>query len=178
MQILGSQDHKSDGTVSVTGATALPITKIGATSSANTTFTEKKVTDASAWTLSSVLAGDTAVTSDGYRGVVTSTGANIVYVNRWESIAGHVGTPADTSTVAIHRLSFVRRLIVKAGKTNDAIVYVGLNGTADSTNYPLNATETINIGADGNDRYIDVTRIYAIVESGTQSLSYAQGGYV
>jgi hypothetical protein len=80
--------------------------------------------------------------------------------------------------VAIHRLNLVRRLWIKAPSTNIAAVYIGLYGTADSTDYPLAIGEAIEILPDGDAEWLDVTKIYQLVAGGTQYLNYAQGFHV
>jgi hypothetical protein len=172
---VGAQAHKSSGVATVTGATAVPLTKIGASSSANTTFTETRVTDASAWSLTNVAQGDVAVSSDGKRGIVVSAGTNLVNVGMWVDEGWSIQTPANGSTVAIHRLNLVRRLLIKSPSTNGAVVYIGLYGTATATDYPMAVSETIEILPDGDAEFVDVTKIYALVASGTQYLNYAQG---
>jgi hypothetical protein len=176
--IVGAQAHKSSGVSSFTGATPVPLTKIGASSSVNTTFTETRVTDASAWTLTNVVQGDVAISSDGKRGIVVSTGTNIVNVGQWLDESGNKQTPANGSIVAIHRLNFVRRLWIKSPSTNGAVVYIGLYGSAGATDYPLAIGEAIEILPDGDAEWVDVTKINALVASGTQSINYGQGFHV
>jgi hypothetical protein len=176
--IVGAQAHKSSGVATCSGATPIPLTKIGLSSSANTTFTDTRVTDGTAWSLTNVAQGDVAVSSDGKRGIVVSTGTNIVNVGQWVDKGGSIQTPANGSTVAIHRLNLVRRLWIKAPSTNIAAVYIGLYGTADSTDYPLAIGEAIEILPDGDAEWLDVTKIYQLVAGGTQYLNYAQGFHV
>jgi hypothetical protein len=174
--ILGSQTHKSDGVATISGVTATPLTKISSTSSTSTTFTATRVTDgAGAWTLTGVLIGDTAVSSDGYRGIVLSIGTKIVNVSYWANDAGQQGTPANGSTVTIHRLNRVKRLLLTADANNTADIYIGLSGTVDNTYFAMSAGASLGIVPDGRDSWIDVTKIYVLVASGTQYLGYMQG---
>lgn len=112
--------------------TAKPLTQVHATSSGNTTYTATRVTDASAWTLTNVLAGDIVVTSDGYLGLVTSTGSNLVNVQEWfekkVSARGFgANMPADTSTAMILRCLRCKRIEISAVEANSAIVAFGFS---------------------------------------------------
>jgi hypothetical protein len=119
-----------------------------------------------------------AISSDGKRGIVVSTGTNIVNVGQWLDESGNKQTPANGSIVAIHRLNFVRRLWIKSPSTNGAVVYIGLYGSAGATDYPLAIGEAIEILPDGDAEWVDVTKINALVASGTQSINYGQGFHV
>lgn len=172
--LINQQAHKSQGQTAVT--TSAPITKVGATSSANTTFTATRVTDASAWTLTAVVRGDIAVTSDGHRGLIVSTGTNIVNVNNWYDGAGNPKTPANGSTVTIHRLGYVKKLIIKMATANDQAVYIAQQGTALNTDYAMYKNEVLVLEAGHGQQWIDVTLIQALSASGTQNLAWMDGG--
>jgi hypothetical protein len=96
----------------------------------------------------------------------------------WVDDSGNIQTPANGSTVTIHRLNLVRRLWIKSPSTNGAVVYIGIHGTADATDYPLAIGEAIEILPDDDSEWLDVAKIYALVASGTQYLNYAQGFHV
>lgn len=70
------------------------------TSSVNTTFSSTTVTDASAWDLSAVLAGDYAVASGGSVGLINTVddGGDQLTVDSWVG-----GTPSNGETVAVER---------------------------------------------------------------------------
>ena len=89
-------------TTTATGAKNPMVSSIQATittSSANTTFTATRVTDASAWTLSAVAVGMIAKTSGGNYGLITavSDASDYVDVSAWLP-----STPTDGETVTIH----------------------------------------------------------------------------
>ncbi len=68
-------------------------------SSVNTTFTSTRVTDGSAWTLSSVISGYIAIASGGSKGMITvvDDGSDYVDVENWDA-----GTPSNGETVRIY----------------------------------------------------------------------------
>ena len=172
---INQQSHKSQGQTQVT-VTSAPLTKIGATSSANTTFTTTNVTDGTAWTLTAVLRGDTAVSSDGCRGIVQSAGSNIVTVNNWYDGAGNPKTPTNGSTVTIHRLGYVKKLLIRADKDNAADLYVAQQGTALNTDFLMTASQELVLEAGFGQEWIDVTKIQVLAASDTQLLTWIDGG--
>jgi len=168
------QRHRTSGQATVTAASA-PITKIANTSGSGTTFTTTRVTDSSAWTLTGVTAGDTAVTSDGHRGLITSTGSNLVNVNAWLDASGNRKTPANASTVTIHRLSYVKKLHLKADADNGAPLFVSQHGTAVTTDYGLHEGEQVTLTPDDPLGWLDATKVEAI-SGGSLKLHWIQGG--
>ncbi|MDP1614222.1 MAG: hypothetical protein Q8L68_00325, partial [Methylococcales bacterium] len=76
------------GSTSIVNA-AMPITKVGAISSVNTTFTATTVVDGTAWGLSTVVAGMFAKTSGGWIGLITAVndGTDTLTVESWINIA-------------------------------------------------------------------------------------------
>ena len=171
---IDSQAHRSSGYSTIT-TTATPISKVDNTSSANTTFTTTKVTDASAWTITNVVKNDIAVTSDGYWGLITSTGSNLINVNEWVNRSTEIaGTPTATSTVTVHRLGLVNGIVVKALSTNTQIIYVGRHGTATTTDLALEAGMSVTLSSDTS-KYLDVTKVYVLSASGTQYATFVQG---
>ena len=167
------QAHRSQGIATVT-STSAPITKVGATSSANTTFTTTRVTDASAWTVTAVADGDIAKTSDGHRGVIVSTGSNLVNVDSWRDNAGNAKTPAAGSTVTIHRLGYVKKLLLKADADNAAPLYISQKGTAVNTDFRLHEGEQMTLESD-DPAGVDVTLVEAL-SGGSLTLCWIQGG--
>ena len=159
--------------------TPIPLTQIVA-SSANTTFTDTSVVDGSAWTLSDVHVGEMAISSDGYIGLINSVddGNDTVGVKWWVDPRGKKGgrgsgvKPTDTSTVSIQRVSWSRLLTITAGAGNNAVVYVGRDGNARATDYPLQAGESLPMEEPGG---IDITNVYVLAASGSQTVAWILG---
>ena len=164
----------------VVSTTAIPLTKIGDTSGAGTTFTAAGVTDAAAWDLSAVAVNDVAVTSDGYKGVITAVddGSDNLAVRWWVEPGGKRGSPngdvkpADTSTVTIHRVDHCVGILVKALVGNTAVIRVGLDGNSRATDYPLSAGKTLYLFPYQTARNIDITKVFILAESGSQTVSW------
>ncbi len=156
--------------------TPTPLTQI-VESSGNTTFTDSTIVDASAWDLSDVSAGEVVVTSDGYIGLIKAVddGADTLTISYWQDPSGRRGSkgsnikPADTSTVSVQRVSLSNKLTIKADEGNTDVVYVGRDGTARVTDYPLSPGESIPIEESNG---IDVTKTYMLAASGTQTVSW------
>lgn len=174
-------DSKRLSGQTITTTTAVPLTKIGATSSANTTFTATTVVDASAWDLSALEIGDVAVTSDGYKGVIAviDDGADTLTIGRgWQDPEGKQGRlggtvkPADASTVTIHRIAQCVSILLKMLVGNSDDVRVGLNGAAVATDYPVPAGANLLLFNPLGQKHIDVTDIFIRADSGTPTVAW------
>jgi hypothetical protein len=162
-------------------ATTTTVTKVGDTSSGNTTFTATTVVDASAWDLSGIEVGDVAVTSDSYKGVITAIndGTDTLTIgNGWQSPAGAQGRPGgtikptDTSTVTIHRIAQCKSILLKCLAANGGDIRIGLNGAAVATDYPLPVGANMMLFHPQNQKHLDVTDVYIRADSGTQTMAW------
>jgi hypothetical protein len=172
---IGSQDHQSSGSTNVS-ATGTWLTYI-TVSTTGTVFSKTGVTE-SGWTVTSVIAGDVASvaeTANRWYGIVQSTSTNTLVVQKWLDIAGREGTPANGSLVTVHRLGFCKAVKITASSDNTQRIYVGLNDNATTGDIFLDAGESIIVTPDGDDKWVDVTRIKVISASGTQVVEFQQG---
>jgi hypothetical protein len=159
----------------------VPLTKVGDTSSGNTTFTVTTVVDGSAWDLSAIEEGDVAVTSDGYSGEITAIddGNDTLTIEKgWISPRTEQGRrggsikPTDTSTVTIHRVAQCRSILIKMLRANTDIVRVGLNGAAVVTDFPVEGGANVTIFPAQRRKHVRVTEIYVRADSGTQTVAW------
>lgn len=82
----------------VGAAAAITMNPIGAT----VTYAATTAASSTAWTLTATLAGDVAVTNDGFVGTLTGTGsADTITVNAWMK-HGTAGTPTSAATNRVH----------------------------------------------------------------------------
>lgn len=163
---------------------AVPVTKVGDTSGAGTTFGVTSVVDAAAWDLSGVTAGEVVVTADGYKGVITTVdnGADTLTIaGGWMPPSGRTPDvrtsikPTDGNTVTIHRVSRAKVISIQALPGNTANIFVGKHGTATSSDKKLTPGQILELVPD-EEKYLDVTRVYAIAASGSQTVAYMGGG--
>jgi len=182
-RIIQGLDNKRLSGQTVTTTTAVPLTKVGDTSGAGTTFTATTVVDAAAWDLSGIEVGDVAVTSDGYKGIIKAIndGADTLTLDNdkgWMDPNGKQGRlgsdvkPADGSTVTIHRVAQCKSILVKmlAGNADD--IRVGLNGVAVATDFPVAAGANIMLFHPQAQKHLDVTNVYIRADSGTLTAAW------
>lgn len=178
--VQGLDNKRLSGQTSVT-TTAVPLTKVGDTSGAGTTFTATTVVDGVAWDLSAIEIGDVAVTSDGYKGIITAIndGADTLTIGLgWMDPNGKQGRPGgtvkptDTSTVTIHRIAQCSSIMIKMLVANGDDVRVGLDGNARSDDYPLPAGANLMQFPPQSQKHLDVTRIFIRADSGTQTVAW------
>lgn len=164
--------------------TAVPVTKVGDTSGSGTTFATTSVVDGAAWDLSGITAGEVAVTSDGYKGIITAVddgNDTLTIGGGWMPPSGRkpdINTnikPTNGSTVTIHRVSRAKVISIQALTGNTADVYVGKHGTATSGDKKLTAGQILELTPD-EEEFLDVTNVYAIAASGSQTAAYMGGG--
>jgi len=160
------------------------VTKVGDTSGVGTRFTTTAITDGSAWDLSAVSVGEVAVTSDGYKGIITavSDGLDTLTIKGgWMPPSGRAPNPvtgikpADGSTVTIHRISRLKSLTIQSLDSNVVTIYVGRHGTATALDLALAPGEFVVLRPDGVE-YLDVTEVYVLAASGSRTVAYAAGG--
>jgi hypothetical protein len=164
--------------------TALPATQIVASAGGDSpTYTVTTVVNDNAIDLSGVAVGDVIVTNDGYKGLVKSIddGANTLTLDNdhaWLDPAGGQGRlggtikPTDGQSFSVQRISLVQYITIGSDSGNSDVVYVGRDGNARTTDYPLQPGETLPI----NDlNFVDVTQIYVIAASGTQTINWILG---
>lgn len=160
------------------GESSIPITKVGNTSSANTTFTVTTVVDGTAWTLTAPAVGDFAKTSDGWIGKITavSDATDTVTVQEWVNIASGAKStegsakPADGSTVICHKLFRCGSIKFKADNSNGAGIHIQRTAAATTSAYELLANESITLTPEHGSTFVDATLINAISASGTLTL--------
>lgn len=167
---------RKSGTTSFS-TTATPLTKIGDTSSANTTYTSTTVTDGSAWDLSAVSEQDIVVTEDGYKGRITAVddGNDVLTVKEWLSPEGKQGAgvnPTDGQTATIHRIDNCSVMIAQADIANTDVVRIGLDGNARSDDFPLQAGMTVYLTPYCTAPNVDITKVYVLADSGNQSVAW------
>ncbi|MHC4608633.1 MAG: hypothetical protein ACYTAF_17130 [Planctomycetota bacterium] len=131
--------------------------------------------------LSGVVVGDIVVTADDYKGIITvvNNGADTLTIGAgWISPAGIQGRlggtikPTDGQAFRVHRISLVTSISITSDPNNTQIVYVGRDGNARTSDYPLQPGESVGIA---DLRYVDVTRIYVIAASGNQTVNWILG---
>jgi hypothetical protein len=145
------------------------------------TYTVTTVVNDNAIDLSGVAVGDVVVTNDSYKGLVTAIndGADTLTIgDGWQDSAGRQGRlggtlkPTDGQSFSVQRISLVQYITIGAAAGNSGIVYVGRDGTARITDYPLQPGETLPI----NDlNFVDVTQIYVRSASGTETINWILG---
>lgn len=175
--------HRSSGSTSIS-TTAVPVCKIGNQSSANTTYTATTVVDGSAWTLSAVAVYDIAVTeaeSSGavYWGMITavSDATDTLTVSAWVNRnTGQNGLPTAGKKVTVFRLGLVKSLTITALTSNSNTIFVGVYGSAVTTDIPLAPGDSKVLRNDDPDQMLDATKIYAITASGTETAYWNQSG--
>jgi len=72
----------------------------------------------------------------------------------------------------VQRISTAKKVGIQAAEGNTDKIYVGLDGNARTTDWPLNPGETLAVD---DDTVIDVTQVYVIAASGTQTVSWSLG---
>jgi hypothetical protein len=163
---------------------ATPLTKVGDTSSGNTTYTATTVTDGTAWDLSKISEGDVALSEDGYKGLITEVddGNDILTVGPgWTAPDGKQGRlggnvkPTDGQTLTIIRIDHCLNITIKALPANTAVLRVGTNGTAVADDYHLSAGRRF-CQSRNNKKPVDVSRVYVLAESGSQAIAWIVGG--
>ena len=169
-------NHRKTGQTSV-GTDPIPVTQVTASTAATTTYTTTTAVDSTAWTLSDVTVGDVATTSGGYIGKITAIddANDTITVEEWVSPRHERGgntKPADGTQVRIHRISLVMSISITAAETNSGVIYIGYDGTARVTDYPLQPGESVGLG---DPHYVDVTQLYARSASGTETLYWILG---
>lgn len=157
------------------GNASMPITKVGAISSVNTTFTATSVVDATAWGLSTVVAGMFAKTSGGWIGLISAVndGTDTLTVEGWINLANGAKStegsakPTNGETVVIHQVFRCGSIKLKADGSS---IYVQPSGAdATTSSYKLAANEDIVLAPGRGSTYIDATLINAI-STGTVTL--------
>lgn len=88
------------------GRGAVSAIRGSASTAGTTTYTTNTAVDGTAWTLTTVAAGDYAFTADGFWGIVQSKDTNTITVDRWRK-AGHpeggkLWTPAAAGACTVH----------------------------------------------------------------------------
>lgn len=177
--------HRASGQTSVS-TTAIPVTRVAAASSSNTTYTSTTAVDPSAWDLSGVIAGDVAVTSEGYQGIITAVddgNDTITIGDGWQAPSGVARIsnnanikPTDSSTTTIHRVTRANRFKLMLPSDATDVVYVGRHGSASATDYPLTAGSGLPLRAGDDQKYLDISNLYVIAASGTQEINWIAGG--
>jgi len=177
-------DTRRTGQTTVT-TTAAPVLQIGAASGAGTTFTVRTGVDGAAWDLSNMIVGDVAVTSDGCAGLITAVnnGTNTISVAHgwycppgWSAnVNAEANVPADGSTITIFRRSHCRLLGIHADPDNTANISIGTYGDAVTGDYDLEAGNDVTLVPEPPDKFLDLTQVYAIAASGSQSISWGIG---
>ena len=168
-------------------ASASPITKIGASSTAGTTtYTATTVRDATAWDLSALTAGQIAlgiwaVTTEGYRGYVTAANDasdQVTIAGGWITPSGYqldpnIATelPTTATAVTFHRVSFCKTLVVTGYAGNTNTIYCGYNSAL-----PSDGSDGDEIAASVVKAYIgdllDATKLYVICAAGSPKISW------
>lgn len=178
--------------LTVVGSSAIPITKIGASSTAaTTTYTATTIVDGTAWSLSAITAGEIAngvwaVTADGFRGRVTAVNdaTDTVTVSGWINPAGHVldplimtQKPTDANACTLHRVSYCKTLVVTGYAGNANTIYCGYNSSL-----PSDGTDGDEINANVTKPYIgnliDATKLYVICAAGSPKISWVASDIV
>lgn len=160
------------GTTSVIATGSTPLTKRGDTSPADTVFTATGMTCTGTWSQTGMAVKDIAVTSDGYVGVITALATKSVTVKEWvHSKTGKIGTPANTSTVTVHRVFQCKTIKIKAGTVT--AVHVSRDGVdATTSDFILLSNESIVLQGERDSEWVDVSKINVISSSGTVSISW------
>lgn len=93
------------------GAGAVSAIRGLASTGATTSYTNNTATDATAWDLTTVVAGDYAFTADGYWGIVQSKATNQITVDRWRRPgrpgSGLTWVPATGGAATVHSTSHI-----------------------------------------------------------------------
>jgi len=165
---------------------AAPLTKVGDTSGAGTTFTTTRVTDVAAWDLSTIAVDMVAKTSGGWVGRIraVSDASDYIDVFHWEQESRGdpriAAKPADGETVTIHRVHKCKRLRVWSRSTSGGDGYIGPNTSPTASNSVIlskdpthtNSFLLMEASADdaGRSMWLDMTNWYAASASGTLNL--------
>jgi hypothetical protein len=176
------ENVRKTGELSFT-TTPLPVDQVVATAGGDSpTYTTTTAVNDNAIDLSDVEAGNLIVTGDGYQGIVSAIndGANTLTIQdgQWYDPEGKRGSvngnvkPADGQSFSVQRVSVVRSISITADPTNTDTIYVGRDGTARTTDYPLLPGESLGIG---DDDFVHVPRIYVRSASGTQKIHWILG---
>lgn len=190
----GLTNLRKTGQTSFGAVTPVPLTQLvaGHTSTTFTTSSEGGQVVGSSWDLSAIdgEAGHVLVVDDGtndtYMGITYSVddATDTIKVHQWVPMAGGIPNPkaagqvpTDGDTATIHRIAGASRITIKAASANTGTVYVGLDGTARATDYPLTGGESLTLEAEEG-KFLDITRIYLLSSTGTQTVSWAVRGAV
>lgn len=184
-----SATARRTGQTTVT-TSAAPVTQIDLDSSSNTTFTTTTAVDQTSWDLSQVIAGDIVITSDNCIGIITDVNVGfggapttVTVGQGWScEVTGFrrnpvvtASVPAAGSTMEIHRISHAKTLRLKADPDNTDEVFIGKHGDATISDFVLEAGEHVDLVPEEPGNYVDVTQVYAIAASGTQTIDYIPG---
>lgn len=175
------EGQRQTGQLSVS-TTALPATQIIAAAGVDSpTYTVTTVVNDNAIDLSDVSVGEIVVTNDSYKGLVTAIddGADTLTVGAgWQDPEGKQGRlggtvkPTDGQSFSVQRISLSKYITVGADSGNTDIVYLGRDANARITDYPLQPGETLPIS---DLKYVDVTRVFVLAASGTQTINWILG---
>jgi len=174
---------RQTGQLSVS-TTALPATQIVAAAGVDSpTYTATAVVNDNAIDLSGVSVGDVIVTDDGYKGLIKAVndGADTLTLDNaiaWMDPNGKQGRlgsdvkPTDGQGFSVQRISLVQYITIGADSGNSDVVYVGRDGNARTTDYPLQPGETVGLS---DLAWVDVTRLFVLAASGTQTVNWILG---
>jgi len=175
------ENLRQTGQLSVS-TTPLPVTQIVAAAGVDSpTYTATAVVNDNAIDLSGVAIGDVIVTDDDYKGLVTAIndGADTLTAGAgWQAPDGKQGKlgstvmPTDGQGFTVERISVVQYITIGSDAGNSDVVYVGRDGTARITDYPLQPGETV---AFSDLAWVDVTRLFVRSASGTQTVNWILG---
>lgn len=172
--------------------TASPITKIGNSSTANTTtYTANTVVDSTAWDLSAITANEIALgvfvkTADGFMGVVTAVdnATDTVTVKNWirsdflEIVSGATEKPADGNACTLYKALFANQIYMIAIEANTVNIIYGFNASlpsdgTDGLELSCTAGNPNSIGIiSKKDGLIDLTKLYVISASSSPKVSW------
>ncbi len=167
--------------------TVRPITQIGNVSSINTTFGKRDVVDATAWDLSSVVAGYVMKTSDGFLAMISAVDdANdtLSCQQGWVAPGGRSGRgtaeliPSDGATIRIHKMAVCGRILIDALDENTVDVYLGFSSSVSYNPASADVGHEIAAAAtQGNHRLVieavmarelDLTEVWVICNGASQ----------
>jgi len=182
-----SPNARREGQTSITTAAGgTPVTKVGDTSGAGTTFSVTTGVDGAAWDLSAVLAGDIAITSDNCIGEITDVddgNDTITLAAGWSceatgynrDIRASANAPVAGSTITIFRVAFAKRIKIKAPISNSADVFIAKHGAATTGDFQLSPGYHVIFVPDAPHEFVELSQVYAIAASGTQVVEYMPG---
>ena len=176
------ENVRKTGELSIS-TTPLPATQVVATAGGDSpTYTTTTAVNDNVIDLSDVEAGNLIVSDDGYQAIISAIndGANTLTIKdgEWYSPAGERGAPngnikpTDGQGFSVQRVSVVRSIAITADESNTALVYVGRDGTARITDYPLNPGESVGLG---DDDFVHVPKVFVRAASGTQKIHWILG---